>query len=72
MFAVSLRRAEHTRHYSISPSKDSGWDVRLEEDQRLTRHVHYRDWHRVERAIATLTLEVADLTAAGWAHAERH
>jgi hypothetical protein len=40
--------------------------LELVEDLRPTRHVHYDDWHRVERAVASLQLEVRELTAKGW------
>jgi hypothetical protein len=66
MFSIALRQAGHTRNYRVSPSDVSGWDVTLLEDLRPIRHVHYDDWHRVERAVATLQLEVRELTAKGW------
>ena len=66
MFSIALRQAEHTRNYHVSPSIVSGWDLTLLEDLRPTRQVHYDDWHRVERAMATLQLEVRELTAKGW------
>jgi hypothetical protein len=66
MFSIALRHAEHTRKYRVSASHVSGWDLTLVEDLRPTRHVHYDDWHRVERAVATLELEVKELTAKGW------
>jgi hypothetical protein len=71
MFAVNLHRAEHTKRYSISPLQESGWEVRLEEVRELKRRNYYHDWHRVERALATFRLEVSELTARGWAIAER-
>jgi hypothetical protein len=66
MFSIALRHAEHTRKYRVSPSDTSGWDVTLLEDLQPVRQVHYDDWHRVERAMATLQLEVRELTARGW------
>lgn len=66
MFSIRLRRAEHVRHYSIRPAHNAGWEVSLEEDQTLTRHVRYDDWHRVERALALFRQEVADLADQGW------
>jgi hypothetical protein len=66
MFSIALRQAEHTRKYRVSPSNVSGWDLTLLEDLRPTRQVHYDDWHRVERAMATLQLEVRELTSKGW------
>jgi hypothetical protein len=32
----------------------------------VTRRVRYDDWHRVERALATVRREVADPTQQGW------
>jgi hypothetical protein len=66
MFSIRLQRAEHIRHYSIQPAHYAGWEVTLEEDRTLTRHVRYDDWHRVERALALFRQEVADLAAQGW------
>ena len=66
MFARRLRQANHTRDYLIAPAGREGWEVRLEEDRTLTRLEHYRDWHRVERALASFEREVEELTARGW------
>lgn len=66
MFDKRLRQAEHIRHYSITSSEDSGWEVRLEEDEKLRRHDYYQDWHRVERAMALFEREVMELTSRGW------
>ena len=65
MFALSLRYADHVRHYFICAGP-AGWEVRLEEDRTLRRLNHYRDWHRVERAMALFEREVLDLTERGW------
>lgn len=66
MFARRLRHHDHTRDYSICPAGPGGWEVRLEEDRTLRRLDHYRDWHRVERALASFEREVEELTARGW------
>jgi hypothetical protein len=67
MLSISLQRAGHTRRYSIrSTAAAAGWEFRLEEDRALSRRVRYRDWHRVERAIALVEREVAALAAQGW------
>jgi hypothetical protein len=66
MFCISLRNADRTRRYSISPLSTAGWEVKLEQEGRLTRHVFYHDWHRVERMLALFRLEVSDLTQRGW------
>jgi hypothetical protein len=50
----------------VTATQPSGWQLTLFEDQQPTRQVHYEDWHRVERALATLQLEVLALTEKGW------
>ena len=66
MFAVRLSLADHVRLYSICPAGPAGWEVRFEEDQKLQRLDHYRDWHRVERTLALFEREVLALKEAGW------
>jgi hypothetical protein len=66
MFQLSLQRAEHVRRYSITPAGPFGWEVKFEEDRELRRQSIYRDWHRVERAMALFELEVLQLKASGW------
>ena len=66
MFSRTLRHQDHTRDYVICPAGAEGWEVRLEEDRTLRRLDHYRDWHRVERALAMFEREVEELTARGW------
>ena len=65
MFDVSLRSADHVRRYAIS-TLSTGWEVRIEEDRRISRLDVYRDWHRVERTLALFEREVGSLTANGW------
>jgi hypothetical protein len=67
MFSISLRNDDdRTRSYSISPLGNAGWEVKLEQEGELTRHVYYHDWHRVERMLALFQLEVSNLTEHGW------
>jgi hypothetical protein len=66
MFSIALRHEQHTRQYAVSVSQNSGWELTLQEDLERTRRVHFEDWHRVERALAVVRLEVQDLTARGW------
>jgi hypothetical protein len=65
MFTRQLRNADHTRRYSIAATP-AGWEVRQEQDSRVVRLVEYHDWHRVERARRSMTIEVHELEAAGW------
>jgi hypothetical protein len=71
MFSISLRNADQTRRYSISPLGAAGWEIRLEQEGQLTRHVFYHDWHRVERMLALFRREVSDLTQRGWQETDR-
>jgi hypothetical protein len=66
MFLVSIRHDSHVRRYSITPVKGSGWEAKLEEDQKLMRVARYGDWHKVERALMAFRLEVDQLTSRGW------
>jgi hypothetical protein len=67
MFSISLRNDDdRTRSYSISSLGEAGWEVKLEQEGELTRHVYYHDWHRVERMLALFQLEVTNLTEHGW------
>jgi hypothetical protein len=71
MFHLSLRSADHVRHYSITTAEPSGWEVKLEEDRELRRVDYYQDWHRVERARAAFEREARELQASGWLVAQR-
>jgi hypothetical protein len=64
-FIRKLRNDEHTRRYSIEIT-DAGWEVREEQDSRVVRRVAYQDWHRVERARRSMTIEANQLQDAGW------
>ena len=65
MFSKSLRYQEQTRRYSIAQTA-AGWEVREERDSELVKQVRYQDWHRVERAIRTIAIELKDLQRQGW------
>ena len=65
MFSKSLRYHEQTRRYSIAQT-DSGWEVREERDSELIKQVCYQDWHRVERAMRSITIQLNDLQSKGW------
>jgi hypothetical protein len=66
MFSIALRHEQHTRQYAVSASQQSGWELTRQEDLGRIKSVHFEDWHRVERAVAVVRLEVEDLTAKGW------
>lgn len=64
-FDKSLRLLEQTRRYSIAAT-DHGWEVREERDGEVARKVELQDWHRVERARRSITIELNDLRRQGW------
>jgi hypothetical protein len=64
-FDKSLRYLEQTRRYSIAAT-EAGWEVREERDSEVVRKVQLQDWHRVERARRSISLELADLQKQGW------
>jgi len=66
MFAKILRHEGHTRQFTIRDAGAAGWEVREQQDDRITREIHYNDWHRVERAIAGFELKAALLERDGW------
>ena len=66
MFAKILTHDGHTRQFTIRDAGAAGWEVLEQQDDRVTRDVHYTDWHRVERALAGFELEVALLERDGW------
>jgi len=64
-FAKSLKNHERTRRYSIETT-ETGWAVREERDSEVVRLVEYHDWHRVERAQRSISIELDDLQRQGW------
>ena len=66
MFAQELTHAGHVRRFEIRSEGAEGWEMRVEEDSALVRRKRFTDWHRVERALTRVALEVAELQNAGW------
>jgi hypothetical protein len=66
MFDVNLASPGCVRHYSIVFAGDAGWEAKFEENSTVRWRATYEDWHRVERTLARLRREVADLLARGW------
>jgi hypothetical protein len=64
-FDKSLRFLEKTLRYQIAAT-ETGWEVREERDSKVVRKVHYQDWHRVERARRTISIELDSLRQQGW------
>jgi hypothetical protein len=65
MYEKRLRNDGHTRRFAIAEA-DGAWEVRTEQDSQLVRQVRYDDWHRVERAMMAINLEVRTLEREGW------
>ena len=68
MFDKELRQAGHVRKFSVTKlGGEAGWEVRDTQDERVLRHAHYTDWHRVERAVNMFNILIDDLESRGWA-----
>jgi len=65
MYATSLRKQLQVRRFTIRHVRP-GWEVKDESDREVLKQVIYKDWHRVERAIAMFEQEEAELEASGW------
>jgi hypothetical protein len=65
MYEKRLQHDGHTRRFAIAESAGA-WEVRTEEDSLLVRQVRYDDWHRVERALFSIRLQVSELEEDGW------
>ncbi|HSC29532.1 MAG TPA: hypothetical protein VLD67_19805 [Vicinamibacterales bacterium] len=65
-FVKELTQAGHVRRFTVSEACGSGWEIRVEEDSRVVRRVCYTDWHRVERALASMSEQVSALEQDGW------
>ncbi len=66
MFAKELTFGGHIRRFTISDAGQDGWEVRVEQDAAIVRRLCYTDWHRVERALGVMELEVEALERSGW------
>lgn len=66
LYSRQLLQQGHSRRLVISLVHPSGWDVCEEHDRKIVRHVHYDDWHRVERARDEFSRHAAELVDAGW------
>lgn len=65
MFSKSLRNQQQTLRYSINAT-ESGWEVKEERDSQVVKTVQYQDWHRVERARRSISIELDALQERGW------
>ena len=69
-FDKSFRLLEKTLRYSIAAT-ETGWEVREERNSEVVRKVHYQDWHRVERARRTISIELDSLRQQGWSEVKK-
>jgi hypothetical protein len=66
MYKRVFRKADRTHRFLITSSKGAGWEVREEQDSQVILHVHYTDWHRVERARTAFATQALNLQSLGW------
>ena len=69
LFDKRLRFQDTTRRFAILPT-ESGWEVREERDSEVVKKVQLQDWHRVERARRTISIELKKLQQKGWSAAD--
>jgi hypothetical protein len=66
IFKKTLVRGRHVRSFRVEPTAPEGWIASEEADQQIVQWWRYRDWHRVERAVARFLSTAAKLKRAGW------
>lgn len=66
MFTKELTHGGHIRRFTVRDAGPCGWEVRIEEDAAVVQRLCYTDWHRVERALSAMALEVETLECNGW------
>ena len=71
MFTKELTQGGHTRRFSITEAGALGWELKVEQDSLVVKQVCYTDWHRVERALMSLTHQVIKLEEEGWRELSR-
>ncbi len=70
VFEKTLARAGERRSFEIHSGPGIGWEIFERVDQQVTQRQLCSDWHRVERAVARFTREVAELRREGWLEAD--
>ena len=66
LFIATLVRENHMRSFEVRPARSAGWEASEHEDHQLTRRQYYRDWHRVEQALARFAQAIDELRQQGW------
>lgn len=64
-FSKTFHKGSQTRRYAILPDAN-GWRVVEATDSVVIRDHVVTDWHRVERARRSITIEMSALRAEGW------
>jgi hypothetical protein len=60
--ADGKRRKER---FSVVPSRDQGWEVKVERAPGVMSSTYCSDWHRVERICGALEQQLRETRAAG-------
>jgi hypothetical protein len=66
IFKKTLVRGRHVRSFCVESTAPEGWIASEEADRQIVQWWRYRDWHRVERALARFLSTAAKLKRAGW------
>ncbi|MCM3878604.1 MAG: hypothetical protein ND807_00710 [Vicinamibacterales bacterium] len=68
IFSKQLRsqNQNHTRVFVVGEADARGWEVRVEQDDRIVKREWLHDWHRVENAMMSFTVATMQLRSAGW------
>jgi len=66
MYQSAFRHHQQTRQFTIRYTERFGWEVIDQTDARIVRRAVYKDWHRVERALALIRTEEEALEKRGW------
>ena len=65
MYDTALQKARQLRRFTIR-QQGLGWEVVEQNERTIVKRLLLSDWHRVERAMAMIKIEEADLQRRGW------
>jgi hypothetical protein len=54
-----------SKRYRVVPSRDGGWEVKIERAPGVMSSTYCSDWHRVERICGALEQQLRETPAAG-------
>jgi hypothetical protein len=66
LFSKRFRSDGHVREFVVDEADERGWQVREERDCQVVKRTWFRDWDRVESAIAKFSVQGLLLREAGW------